>query len=663
MEEKLLNTKHTSRLGPIKRIFIIILLAVFGMLMLFAVLQYHNNKNENVDKRIINAFGKQRMYTQQISKDASRLYALMQARDSGKIYESKSEINAKVQSVKSTLNQTRQDFSDTLSSMHRGYIYVDSYEIDIEKPLKKAAVYLEQIDVIWVQFEEAIDILLEAKALNGETAAAAININENNMELLGLCDSVLVLVLEDSIQDSNQMGVLFYCLIGLFSLVIIFALYQLLKFIIIPFNQLYQGISEIGLDNYPLKAHFPTQKKVAPIVGEISDAFKKINDLIRLIENITNNDSFMDILNFINHTFSSFIPYNYIGIALIDDEKKLLRASYGVSDGSIVGLTERIMGASWLIKDTSLGELLHTGKARILNDLEEYTAGKPLKPYNKILLEAGIRSSITLPLIVSGEPVGIIFFSSATKNVYSNEHLKILKTLVNSIAISLNQNIFINDLLYSSILALAKLAETRDEDTGEHLDRMRKYTRKIAELLYENESFSDQITLEFIDRLERFSPLHDIGKVAIRDGILLKPARLTPEEFEEMKRHTSYGAEVLKAAEQNISKKGKSLFGTGIEIVEGHHEKWDGSGYPYGKKGNDIPLSARIVAVADVFDALTSKRPYKQAFSFEESLHIIEEGSGKHFDPEIVEIFIKNRRRIEDIYHGFHIEEKIDKAV
>jgi HD-GYP domain-containing protein (c-di-GMP phosphodiesterase class II) len=130
-----------------------------------------------------------------------------------------------------------------------------------------------------------------------------------------------------------------------------------------------------------------------------------------------------------------------------------------------------------------------------------------------------------------------------------------------------------------------------------------------------------------------------------------------------MKRHTSYGAEVLKAAEQNISKKGKSLFGTGIEIVEGHHEKWDGSGYPYGKKGYDIPLSARIVAVADVFDALTSKRPYKQAFSFEESLHIIEEGSGKHFDPEIVEVFIKNRSRIEDIYHGFCMAEKIDKAV
>jgi HD-GYP domain-containing protein (c-di-GMP phosphodiesterase class II) len=182
------------------------------------------------------------------------------------------------------------------------------------------------------------------------------------------------------------------------------------------------------------------------------------------------------------------------------------------------------------------------------------------------------------------------------------------------------------------------------------LERMAIYTRAIAELLYESNLYTDEISIEYIEQLERFSPLHDIGKVGIIDGILLKPGKLTPEEFNEMKKHAAFGAQVLRSSEENMQKKGKTLFGMGIDIAEGHHEKWDGSGYPHGKKGEEIPLSARIVALADGFDALTSKRPYKNAFPLEVSLNIIEEGRGKHFDPNIVDIFLANRSRIEKIY-------------
>lgn len=207
--------------------------------------------------------------------------------------------------------------------------------------------------------------------------------------------------------------------------------------------------------------------------------------------------------------------------------------------------------------------------------------------------------------------------------------------------------------MYSSILALAKLAETRDEDTGEHLERMKKYSRKIAELLYNHNIYTSEINFEYMDKIERFSPLHDIGKVGIRDEILRKPGKLTASEYEEMKRHAAYGAEVLRTAEENLLKKGKSLFDMGIEIAEGHHEKWDGSGYPKGKKGLEIPLSARIVAVADVFDALTSRRPYKEAFTLDRSFEILKEGRGKHFDPVIVDVFLENRDVIEKMYHKF----------
>jgi response regulator RpfG family c-di-GMP phosphodiesterase len=411
-----------------------------------------------------------------------------------------------------------------------------------------------------------------------------------------------------------------------------------------------------------VKQNFPTKKTMVPIVSEINEVFHKINYLKSLIENINNNASFMETLNFISSTFSSFIPYNYIGIGLISEDKKHVKASYGVSDGSIVGFPEKLKGTNWLISETSLGKLIDTGEARMINDLEEYCEGKPMKLYNKVLLEAGVRASIALPLQVSGEPMGVIFFSSTRKNVYTQEHMKFLETLANSIAISLNQNIFVSDIVFSSILALAKLAEARDEDTGEHLDRMAVYARTIAELLYENNIYTDEITMEYIDNIEHFSPLHDIGKVGIRDGILLKPGKLTTEEFAEMKKHACYGAEVLKAADKNIQKHDKSLFGMGTDIAEGHHEKWDGSGYPYGRKGIEIPLSARIAALADVFDALTSKRPYKEAFSLETAVEIIREGRGKHFDPVIVDIFLAHFTRIEHVYYKYKVQKDAESA-
>jgi HD-GYP domain-containing protein (c-di-GMP phosphodiesterase class II) len=453
-----------------------------------------------------------------------------------------------------------------------------------------------------------------------------------------------------------KVGLMQYLAIGavIFSVIIIMtAIIYLRHNILQPYSHLYKGIDDIGLGFYTLQDKNKVSKKMLPVSSEIDDMFEKIKNIMSLIGNLNNNSSFTEMLRFIYSSFSAFIPYNYIGIALISEDKKYLKASYGVADNHIKGLPDKLIGACWPIKETSLKELIRTGDPRIINDLEKYCENKPLTLYNKVILEAGIRASITLPLKVSGEPVGVIFFSSVGKNVYKPEHLKLLHTLANSISISLNQNIYVNDIIYSSILALAKLSEARDEETGEHLNRMSVYSRLIAELLYENNIYTDEVNLDYIERIERYSPLHDIGKVGIRDNILLKPGKLTPEEFDEMKHHTAYGAEVLRQAEKNMHDDKKSLFHMGVEISEGHHEKWDGSGYPHGRKGFDIPLCARIVAVADVFDALTSKRPYKQAFTFDAAMEIISEGKGSHFDPVIADIFLTNRDRVEREYHKF----------
>ncbi|RCS40390.1 response regulator [Bremerella cremea] len=187
------------------------------------------------------------------------------------------------------------------------------------------------------------------------------------------------------------------------------------------------------------------------------------------------------------------------------------------------------------------------------------------------------------------------------------------------------------------IFAMARLAESRDTETGEHLERVREYSRCLARAMANMPQFADVIDGEFIRLIYQTSPLHDIGKVGIPDGVLLKPGKLTAEEFEVMKKHTILGADTLDAALKKFPR--ARFLRMARDIAAAHHEKWDGSGYPYGLSGTDIPLSARIVAVADVYDALTTRRIYKDAYPTDYAEKVIRENSGKHFDPNVVTAF------------------------
>lgn len=190
-----------------------------------------------------------------------------------------------------------------------------------------------------------------------------------------------------------------------------------------------------------------------------------------------------------------------------------------------------------------------------------------------------------------------------------------------------------------AIFAMSKLAESRDPETGAHLERMREYCKIISEQLRHLDKYKNIITDNFVNDIYAASPLHDIGKVGIDDTVLLKPGKLTDSEWIIMKTHPIIGAETLREVDKQHP--GNSLIRMGVQIAEGHHEKWDGSGYPYGLKGEDIPLVARILALGDVYDALTSKRCYKDAFSHEKSSGIIQEGRGNHFDPVVVDAFLQ----------------------
>ena len=191
----------------------------------------------------------------------------------------------------------------------------------------------------------------------------------------------------------------------------------------------------------------------------------------------------------------------------------------------------------------------------------------------------------------------------------------------------------------ATIFALAKLAEQRDNETGRHLERVSAYCRLLACGLREDGHFRAVLTDTWIAVLEKSAPLHDIGKVGVPDAILLKPGKLTEEEFEVMKGHTTLGRDAIEQAELRLGMK-VDFLQFAKQIAYGHQEKWDGSGYPLGISGDAIPIPARLMALADVYDALISRRVYKPAFTHEQASEIIVAGRGKHFDPDITDAFV-----------------------
>ncbi|MCR4806099.1 MAG: HD domain-containing protein, partial [Lachnospiraceae bacterium] len=197
------------------------------------------------------------------------------------------------------------------------------------------------------------------------------------------------------------------------------------------------------------------------------------------------------------------------------------------------------------------------------------------------------------------------------------------------------------------IYVLADLVESRDKNTGDHVRKTAAYVRLITRKMKEKGMYPDILTDEYMEDVANSAPLHDVGKIMVSDTILNKPGRLTDEEFAVMKSHTTAGNQIIASAMSLVSDTG--YLKEAKNLATYHHERWDGSGYPSGKAGEDIPLSARIMAVADVFDALVSKRSYKEPFSFEKAMSIIEEGAGTQFDPQIAKIFVESAEEVREI--------------
>ncbi len=315
-----------------------------------------------------------------------------------------------------------------------------------------------------------------------------------------------------------------------------------------------------------------------------------------------------------------------VAAAVYDPKTDLLKTfAHSTDGGNPLELYE-----AFLAETPSLSLLAQAGNNRVVNDLNSL-ADSPHE-HTRRLLERGYRSSYTMPLFEGGRLFGFLFFDSREPGYFRPmlvEHLAIFARLL---TLALSQGFAQTRLLESALRVATRLTHYRDPETRGHLDRMARCSRLIARVLGPAKGLSD----EFVESILRFAPLHDIGKIGVPDHILLKTGPLTPAEFEVMQSHVLKGVEIVEGILSELDLGAVGHLDMLLNVVHFHHESVDGSGYPQGRRGEDIPIEARIVKVADVFDALTSRRPYKKAWPVEDALRFLTDGAGGQFDPECV---------------------------
>ncbi|HOJ27576.1 MAG TPA: response regulator [Spirochaetota bacterium] len=386
-----------------------------------------------------------------------------------------------------------------------------------------------------------------------------------------------------------------------------------------------------------------------------------LNDIIGFLNKGVSLEQIFDI---IASRMKKAIPFNRLAIALINDA--------GLVETTLVSSDKPVLikpGATFPLEESSLVLVAQTKKYDIISDLEEYSK-KHNSEKARLLLQEGMQSTMTVPLVVGGRLKGFLLFASCNKNAFAPEHVQFAETISGHIVFSLQRGELLHQLdMYNkkleeivkirthqllktqkaTIFALSSLAELRDPETGYHLERIRGYCMLLAQIAKYTGGFLE-INNQFLRDLYDSSILHDIGKVGIPDSILLKPGKLTHEEFEIIKTHTTIGYNSLKRASEEMGR--DSFLNMAMDVTLYHHEAWDGSGYPHALSGEDIPLAARIVTIADVYDALTTVRPYKAAFDHQKAIAIMNEESHR-YDPKLFELFIQNADDFDEIRNKY----------
>ncbi len=332
-----------------------------------------------------------------------------------------------------------------------------------------------------------------------------------------------------------------------------------------------------------------------------------------------------------------------IAIAIYDPETTSLRTFLHSSGGDDpLGHYEALLDEA-----PSLKEMLDKSLPRVINN--PLTFENSSHEHTRRIGRQGYTASYTLPMFNDGSFTGFIFFNSYQKNVFTESVLRQIDVYGHMIALMVINEISSIHTLTAAVKTTGHITHTRDPETGSHIDRMSRYSRLIASALADRHSLDDS----YIEHVFMFSPLHDIGKIGIPDRILLKPGALNEMEKAVMKTHATKGREIIDDLVSNFGLENFEYIDVLRNIAEYHHEAVNGSGYPRGITGDTIPLEARIVAVADVFDALTSKRPYKEAWSNEQAIETLQRLAGETLDQDCVNALVDNMDEVERIQRKF----------
>ncbi|MDW7661346.1 MAG: HD domain-containing phosphohydrolase [Bacillota bacterium] len=395
-----------------------------------------------------------------------------------------------------------------------------------------------------------------------------------------------------------------------------------------------------------VKSLFKEEKEMKTYIKRLFDERKFISDIREILLEHYIVD---DVIESLFESLEKVMGIDRIGIAFVDYDRNLLIAEYGVSN-----YDEVLLGPGFEVEigSSRLSKMLVDKQPFMTSDLELDFMNRPESPALALLSNEGIKSNLVLPMTMGDAVFGMVFLSSKEKRFFGQEHLMLAEKLIYEIKGLLNRSYFTKVIFSKITTSFSELVDQKDNETGDHINRMVKYSVAIAKGLRLKKLPGYEIDRKFILEIERNASSHDIGKVGIPDSVLKKPGKLNPDEWVTMKTHAAIGADIFRDLRMGLTAFDPDFYKMAEEIARHHHEKWDGTGYPDGLKGTEIPLSARIVALADVFDALTSRRVYKEAFSLDDSLDIIRNSKGNHLDPVIVDVFFENLEVMKAIMFG-----------
>ncbi len=363
-----------------------------------------------------------------------------------------------------------------------------------------------------------------------------------------------------------------------------------------------------------------------------------------ILDPLNQNLTLQEKLVCTHEAIKQFFPFlGRIAITIYDPATTLLKSYLDSSEGP----TLRRHYQEHLEEIPSLKEVLDKGRPRVINNMVIFEKNK----YDHVIRfgREGYAASYTMPFFDNGVFTGFVFFNSYEADVFTEDVLHELDIVCHMISLLVINEMEAVHALTAAVKTTEHITHVRDTETGSHLDRMSRYSRLIAICLAHKYNLDDA----YIEHILSFSTLHDIGKVGIPDSILLKPGKLTHGETETMRTHARRGREIIDDLISNFGLGHFDYVSVLRNIAEYHHEAINGTGYPEGREGTQIPLEARIVAGADVFDALTSDRPYKKVWNNDEAFAMLKEMAGKTLDRDCVDAIIDSRKEVEEIQEQF----------